>query len=164
MCRLTGEHASDLVHLYALARAGFVPELFSLKFSVPGGAVVRDLLAECGGRALVHDAHFSALLGGLSLPLFALPDIAALPPAAAALAGLPDVADDDVAIIFHTSGTTGGRPKPVPQSHKWCRTHSMVCWKGIWQGSWDTPDVVNNIGSFAHMGASTCKQPILPIF
>ncbi|KIP05680.1 hypothetical protein PHLGIDRAFT_119584 [Phlebiopsis gigantea 11061_1 CR5-6] len=111
---LTGEHVSDLVHLYGLARAGFVPELFSLKFSAPGGAVVRDLLAECAGRAL-----------------------------------------GDVAIIFHTSGTTGGRPKPVPQSHSWCKTHSMVCWKGIWQGSWDTPDVVNNIGSFAHMGAST---------
>jgi acyl-coenzyme A synthetase/AMP-(fatty) acid ligase len=152
---LTGEYVTDLVHLYGLARAGYIPELFSLKFSLPGQAVVRDLLNECNGKALVYDQHFTSLVDGIALPSFPLVDISKLP-LASTLFGLPNVSSEDIAIIFHTSGTTGGRPKPVPQTHKWCKTHSMVCWKGIWQGEFDTPDVVNNIGSFAHMGASTC--------
>ena len=61
--------------------------------------------------------------------------------------------------IHHfVSKTTGGRPKPVPQSHKWCVAHATYCWNGAWQGRYDTQDVVNNIGSFAHMGASTCTS------
>ena len=159
--RLTGEYVTDLVHLYGLARAGYVPELFSLKFSLPGQAVVRDLLRECNGKALIYDAHFAALVDEIDLPKHTLVDIDIQDlshdtAASSSLRPLPTVSEEDVAIIFHTSGTTGGRPKPVPQSHKWCKTHSMVCWKGIWQGDFDTPDVVNNIGSFAHMGASTC--------
>ncbi|KAI0790177.1 acetyl-CoA synthetase-like protein [Irpex lacteus] len=133
---LTGEHVTDLVHLYGLARAGYVPELFSLKFSLPGQAV-----------ALVYDAHFHDIVNEITCPT--------LPDASDALQPLPDVSAEDPAIIFHTSGTTGGRPKPVPQSHKWCIAHAKYCWNGAWQGKYDTQDVVNNIGSFAHMGAST---------
>ena len=154
--RLTGEHVTDLVHLYGLARAGYVPELFSLKFSLPGQAVVCDLLQECDGKALVYDAHFHDIVNEINLPKFPLVDITALPDASDALQPLPDASAEDPAIIFHTSGTTGGRPKPVPQSHKWCIAHAKYCWNGAWQGKYDTQDVVNNIGSFAHMGASTC--------
>ncbi len=161
--RLTGEQVTDLVNLYGLARAGYTPELFSLKFSLPGRAVVRALLEECKGEALLFDSHFADLVeggDGMEVPHSRLVNVSDLPPIGNnnSLAPLPPVSEDDIAIIFHTSGTTGGRPKPVPQSHKWCKAHSRVCWKGIWQGNFDTPDVVNNIGSFAHMGASTCKR------
>ena len=155
---MTGEHVTDLIHLYGLSRAGYTVQLFSLKLSFPGQSVVRELLRDCAGAALLYDPHFTSLAHDLPVPSFPLADIAALAPAGPSLQPLPDVSPDDVAIIFHTSGTTGGRPKPVPQTHRWCKTHSMVCWKAVWQGEFGSPDVVNNIGSFAHMGASTCKS------
>jgi acyl-CoA synthetase (AMP-forming)/AMP-acid ligase II len=145
------------VQLYGLARAGFIPELFSLKFSLPGQAVVRDLLRECNGKALLYDTHFAGIINDIVLPKYPLVDISSLPSTPSVLEPLPEVSGDDIAIIFHTSGTTGGRPKPVPQSHKWCVAHSKFCWKGAWQGEFGSQDVVNNIGSFAHMGASTCE-------
>ena len=104
--RLTGEHVTDLMHLYGLSRAGFTPELFSLKFSLPGQAVVRDLLRECNGKALLYDEHFATLVTDIPLPRLPLVDISTLPPSTDALQPLPEVSEEDAAIIFHTSGTT----------------------------------------------------------
>lgn len=158
--RVTGQHATDYVHIYGLCRAGFVPELFSVHYLRPGQAVIGELLGICNGKALLYDSAFADAVGGIALPSFPLVNISSLQ-SLAELTPIPDVAEEDPAIIFHTSGTTGGRPKPVPQTHRWCKAHASICWPGIWQGLFDSPDVINNIGNFAHTGAASCESVVI---
>lgn len=158
--RVTGQRTTDYVHIYGLCRVGFVPELFSIHYLRPGQAVIGELLEICDGKALIYDSTFATAVGDIALPAFPLVDISTLQPPSN-LAPIPEAADEDPAIIFHTSGTTGGRPKPIPQTHRWCKAHVSIYWPGIWQGSFDGPDVVNNIGNFAHTGAASCEPFLL---
>ncbi|KAJ6530077.1 acetyl-CoA synthetase-like protein [Mycena vulgaris] len=150
---IMGAEYSDLVHVYALARAGFIPEVLSAKMTP---SIVRDLLAKTGGKALVYDPTFAARVVGVPLPHQVIPALASMPPRVVPLPALPEVAPEDIALIFHTSGTTSGIPKPVPETHRWLRSQAQVHWPSIWQCY---PDgralVVNNIGSFANVGSAT---------
>jgi hypothetical protein len=104
---LTGHQYSDLIHLYGLARAGYVPQTFSVLFSYPGQEVVRDLLAMCKGRAIIHDVKFAVDL--FDVPSFVTPDILGIrQPVSTPLCEVVDVEETDMAMVFHTSGTTGG--------------------------------------------------------
>ncbi|KAJ6604261.1 acetyl-CoA synthetase-like protein [Mycena vulgaris] len=152
---ITGESYSDLVHLYALSRAGFVPQIFSQKFSVQGLGVIRDLLSACDGKALVHDPSFESAVQELGLPAFVTPALDALViPEAEMIPLLPPVEPTDTAMIFHTSGTTSGKPKPIPESHRWFRFQTEQ-WRGLCQGSSESQNLFNNIGSFGHVGSAT---------
>ncbi|KAJ6575509.1 acetyl-CoA synthetase-like protein [Mycena sp. CBHHK59/15] len=152
---ITGDQYTDLVHLYALSRAGFVPQIFSQKFTAQGLAVISDLLSVCDGKALIYDASFEKAVQELGLPSFVTPTLETLvAPHPEMLPQLPDVNPTDTAMIFHTSGTTSGKPKPVPQSHQWFRFQAEQ-WRGIWQGSYESQDLFNNIGLFGHVGSAT---------
>ncbi|KAJ7983268.1 acetyl-CoA synthetase-like protein [Mycena polygramma] len=151
---ITGENYTDLVHLYALSRAGYVPQIFSQRFSAQGLAVIKDLLSVCNGRALVYDPSFETAVQDLGLPTLVTPALEVLGDLHT-LPSLPDVAPTDTAMIFHTSGTTSGKPKPVPESHRWFRFQSEQ-WRGLCQASpFDGQDLFNNIGSFGHVGSAT---------
>ena len=62
-------------------------------------------------------------------------------------------------MIFHTSGTTNGRPKPVPQTHRWLVAEAEVSYKAVIQCYPENGGQIvwNNIGSFASIGAASCE-------
>ncbi|KAJ7204691.1 acetyl-CoA synthetase-like protein [Mycena pura] len=152
---ITGNQYSDLVHLYAISRAGFVPQLFSQKYTEQGLAVVRDLLSACDAQALAYDPAFESIIQELALPSLVVPSLQDLVASDADLPPLPDVEPTDTAMFFHTSGTTSGKPKPVPESHRWFGFQT-VQWKGLCQAPpFDGQDAFNNIGSFGHVGSAT---------
>ncbi|KAF7297287.1 Acetyl-CoA synthetase-like protein [Mycena indigotica] len=154
---ITGSQYPDLVHLYAISRAGFVPQVFSQKYTEQGLAVVRDLLTACEAKVLLYDPVFEGIVQSPSLTLACqrIPPLVSLTYVDAALPSLPDVKPTDTAMIFHTSGTTSGKPKPVPESHRWFRFQAIQ-WKGICQAApFDGQDVYNNIGSYGHVGSAT---------
>ncbi|KAJ7763650.1 acetyl-CoA synthetase-like protein [Mycena maculata] len=151
----TGVAYSDLVHIYGIARAGFVPEVLNAKMSIP---VVRDLLAKTGGKALIYDPSFAKVVadaGRFEFPCLTIPDLHCLP-IPSGLPDLPEVTPNDIALIFHTSGTTSGVPKPVPETHRWLKCQAQVQWPKIFQCyTAGQPLLVNNIGSFANVGSAT---------
>ena len=120
----------DVVHIYSMVRAGYVPQLFSLR--LPNPDVIFELLAKSNGKALIFDASFGSVTSQDSIPTYVAMDVRAeddifdvsLPPVAEGLNG------DDILMIFHTSGSTSGRPKLVPCSYQWwdmCLAKSAQC-------------------------------------
>ncbi|KAJ6471759.1 acetyl-CoA synthetase-like protein [Mycena vitilis] len=151
---ITGENYADLVHLYALSRAGFVPQIFSQRFSAQGLAVIRDLLTACDAKVLIYDPSFESAVEELDLATVVTPALETLL-APRTLPLLPEVGPTDTAMIFHTSGTTSGKPKPVPESHRWFKMQSEQ-WREICQAlPFEGQDLFNNIGSFGHVGSAT---------
>ncbi|KAJ7097225.1 acetyl-CoA synthetase-like protein [Mycena belliarum] len=150
---ITGTEYTDLANLYGLARAGYIPEVLNAKMSVP---VIRDLLVKSGGKAIVCDPNFAAFLTDFPLDTFAIPKLGSLSVPPSSLPALPAVTPDDIAMIFHTSGTTSGIPKPVPETHRWLKSQAQVQWPNLWQCYTDgRPLMVNNIGSFGNVGSAT---------
>ncbi|KAI0351489.1 acetyl-CoA synthetase-like protein [Trametes cingulata] len=152
---LKGSHWSDLAHIYSVAAAGFVPEVFGSVFTA---TFVQDLLDTHAARVLIYDDAFAALLPQVKWQqtMIRLPSLGDLPKTGAHPSAPPEVGEDDVAMIFHTSGTTAGRPKPVPQTHKWLVAEGEVTWKCVIQRHPAGQHVFNNIGSFASIGAASC--------
>ncbi|CAL1695367.1 unnamed protein product [Somion occarium] len=108
----------DAVHIYSVARAGYIPQLFSLR--LPNPDVIFELLAKGNAKALIADASFEPILVNAPLSVHIASDVCvedvlsvSLPPLVEATNG------DDVVMVFHTSGSTSGSPKLVPCSFKW---------------------------------------------
>ncbi|KAK7052664.1 acetyl-CoA synthetase-like protein [Favolaschia claudopus] len=150
---ITGVKYSDLAHIYGLARAGYVPEVLNAKITIP---IIRDLFAKTGGRALIFEPIFASSVGNdFELPTLPIPELSSLSTPSSALPPLPDVAPTDRGLIFHTSGTTSGIPKPIPETHRWINSHAQVLWPRTWQCYTDgRPLILNNIGSFANIGSA----------
>ncbi|KAF8075326.1 acetyl-CoA synthetase-like protein [Lyophyllum atratum] len=160
---ITGSLYTDLVHIYAIIRAGFIPQVFSSALLSKGGSVVNDLLHIRAGKAFIYDGYYAEHAQHITVPISMIPDLASIPETPHwRLQDLPHAEDDDVAIIFHTSGTTSGRPKPVPQTHKWLKCQSQVNWPGAWQGGDGTQKRFNNLGSFGSIGSATAINYLSP--
>ncbi|GBE77847.1 hypothetical protein SCP_0107290 [Sparassis crispa] len=111
----------DVLHIYGLSRAGYIPQLFSLCLSNPD--VIYELLQKSKGKAIIYDSSFHSLLCHSPVPTHAAVDVDCL-----------DVEDtplpshtakhrgDDTVMIFHTSGSTSGCPKLVSCSYAWWDT------------------------------------------
>ncbi|KAJ7183460.1 acetyl-CoA synthetase-like protein [Mycena filopes] len=152
---LTGRHYVDLLQIYSICRAGFVPQVFSVAFS--GVDVVDELLRTCNGKILLYDPSFADVVAAVGVPHLSIPAVNEMNVAdpAAVLPPLPDVTEDDMGMIFHTSGTTSGRPKPIPETHRWLKGQ-QAHWRGVTQGEFsEGQDVYNQLGSFAHLGSAT---------
>ena len=124
MPRLSGFTYTDVLHIYGISRAGYIPQLFSLK--LPNSGVVHELLHRAGAQALIYDASFESTLKGFSLPVYRALTSERLEPSAPV--SLPDISEsqeDDIAFIFHTSGSTSGSPKLVPMTYRWLNTAVM---------------------------------------
>ncbi|KDQ63630.1 hypothetical protein JAAARDRAFT_120174 [Jaapia argillacea MUCL 33604] len=107
----------DVCHIYGMARAGYVPQLFSLR--LPNPDVVCELLQRAGAKALVYEPTFESILDSCPLPKHAaINDIEItleheLPELYQPISG------DDLVVIFHTSGSTSGSPKLVRCNYTW---------------------------------------------
>lgn len=116
--RLTGISYIDLLHIYGLSRAGYIPQLFSIR--LPSPDVVFELLSKANARALLADPSFASLLRRCPVPTHqAATSMYDIDSHEAPLPSLPTLGEDDTVFIFHTSGSTSGTPKLVPCSSLW---------------------------------------------
>ncbi|KAI0764534.1 acetyl-CoA synthetase-like protein [Trametes elegans] len=167
---LTGSKFTDYVNSLAVSALGYTPQFFGGSFD--DATHIPELLSRSSGRALIYDAVHQekvAAESGLSVPQFAAlndTQIAqatsnvfkdgadSIPPAS--LQAEAAVALDDIAFLFHSSGTTGGRPKIIPNTFK--MLHAVIKRKLIAVGVTSQVDngeqfVINNIGGLVNPGS-----------
>lgn len=135
---------SDVLHIYGISKAGYVPQLFSLR--LPDPTVIFELLQKAGARALVGDQGTLSSIGDQGMmnspvPIFTAISFSDIEVSSQSL--LQDVNDSylvseeepvdpsDCAFVFHTSGSTSGSPKLVPCNYRWldavARKASQLC-------------------------------------
>jgi acyl-CoA synthetase (AMP-forming)/AMP-acid ligase II len=108
----------DLLHIYGLTRAGYIPQLFSIR--LPNPDVVFELLSKANARALLVDPSFENLLRCCPVPTHrAATSLYDIDSHEAPLPDFPTLEEDETVFIFHTSGSTSGIPKLVPCSLSW---------------------------------------------
>lgn len=117
--RIGGYTYSDVIHIYGVSRAGYVPQLFSLR--LPNPVVIYELLAKAGAMALVCDSVTSGFVVGNSpVPVLQAPTFCDINPSLHTEPSLPLPSHEasECAFIFHTSGSTSGSPKLVPCDYR----------------------------------------------
>jgi acyl-CoA synthetase (AMP-forming)/AMP-acid ligase II len=108
----------DVLHIYGLSRAGYIPQLFSIR--LPNPDVVCELLVRAQARAVLIDPSFKNILRSCHLPThIAATSLYDIDSHERPLPTLPTLRANDIAFIFHTSGSTSGSPKLVPCSLSW---------------------------------------------
>jgi len=101
-----------------MSRAGYVPQMFSLR--LPNPTVIFELLQRAGARALVFESSFDVDLSGCPVPTYPATQVRERDVADVALPSLrTDCSASDLVFIFHTSGSTSGSPKLVPCNRRW---------------------------------------------
>ncbi|KAL0576084.1 hypothetical protein V5O48_005883 [Marasmius crinis-equi] len=142
----------DVVHLYSISRAGYVPHIIG---RLPGIEIVKDLLRECDTKALIRSGQFKDTLKSvedMGMPVY---------DASSSLQVTREEKDgeaptlresdnpDDVLLIAHTSGSTG-RPKIVRFTRRW--VDGTIC-KGN-HSRWGAASTMtfNWMGNVCHMG------------
>jgi acyl-coenzyme A synthetase/AMP-(fatty) acid ligase len=142
--RLRGFTYSDVITIFAISRAGFIPQMFG--FELPNTRIVYELLAKCAGKAIIHDTAKTTLLreSGTTLPCYVAidyttisdADIAAFP-----LPELPAANPKDFVFIYHSSGSVSGMPKVVPKTNKWLSTIEHKSGDAFCLGDYDSQNV-----------------------
>ncbi|KAH9917682.1 acetyl-CoA synthetase-like protein [Epithele typhae] len=163
-CWFTGRRLADFVNSTALSALGFVPQFFGGYF--PSADSVLLLLERGGGKALVVDPSLAAPFAEhpSTVPRFSplapaeLDTLAAARPLDEWAFGADRaVRLDDVAILFHSSGTTAGLPKIIPNTFRMLR--SVLEHKFSKEQLPSRPGVqvcYNTIGSLANIGSYQC--------
>ncbi|VDB99778.1 unnamed protein product [Peniophora sp. CBMAI 1063] len=151
---LSGMTYTDVLHVYGLSRAGYIPQLFSVR--LPNPKVVYELLGKAKARALIYERTFKDILAGCPVPTHEALDYGSAVPTEEDLPLLhAGVRASDPVFIFHTSGSTSGSPKLVPCSFTWLASaikkceHIMTPIKAS-----EKRDVTIWMGSISHIGQS----------
>lgn len=119
--RITGFTYLDILHIYGVSRAGYIPQLFSIR--LPNPDVVFELLRKSDAKALIHESTYASVLGASPVPTHLVIDYESLDVAEEPLPQLPEVeSPSEIAFLFHTSGSTSGSPKVVPWTYRWLDT------------------------------------------
>ncbi|KAH7130985.1 hypothetical protein EDB81DRAFT_845602 [Dactylonectria macrodidyma] len=151
---LTGKDYLDLVHIWGVARAGFVPQLVSLRMTDP--SVTYELLHRANAVALIHDPGFGSFIVNSPLPVWPAEDVLSLDHADLPLPDLwtPSHAEE-VAAIYHTSGSTSGIPKLVPITAKWLDHSIGKMPHFLREGrAAQKQDIIVSAGSFCHIASN----------
>lgn len=115
---LAGMDYSDVVTIYGMSRAGFVPQLFSLR--LPNPTVIYELLLKANSKALIYDPSFDTIVTDPPVKVLCTLSLSELDShAEEPLPSFPSWGPDDLVFIFHTSGSTSGSPKLVPCTLRW---------------------------------------------
>jgi acyl-CoA synthetase (AMP-forming)/AMP-acid ligase II len=115
--RIGGFTYLDVLHVYGISRAGFVPQMFSLRLSNP--EIIFELLKKANAQALIYDTSVQADLSTSPVPTRLAIDARTADVTTGDLPNMPTIRGSDTAIIFHTSGSTSGSPKLVPCNYSW---------------------------------------------
>lgn len=110
----------DVLHIYGISRAGYVPQLFSIR--LPNPDVVLELLRKQNARALIYAPEFAHATSNFPLSAFRAIDMDEMEPSSVELPPLSPKNGDQTVFVFHTSGSTSGSPKLVPCSQRWLST------------------------------------------
>ncbi|KAF9452669.1 acetyl-CoA synthetase-like protein [Macrolepiota fuliginosa MF-IS2] len=143
---------TDLLHIYGLSRAGYIPQLFSLR--LPSPEVIYELLARAEAKALVYEPAFAATCADCPVPAHLAVGSDCIPESSTPLSPLPPVTEDDVAFIFHTSGSTSGSPKLVPCNYRWITAAKTKSFQVSAPRNKNRQDVTVWMGSMCHIGQS----------
>ncbi|RGP73120.1 4-hydroxybenzoate benzoate ligase [Fusarium longipes] len=145
---MKGWSYEDLLLSLSLQRAGFVPQLFSIRISNP--SLVYKLLSSSNAEALIYDPICEPLVEACPLSKFSTDAVLGreYPPGLQLNTTTTSSNGDQVLVIFHTSGSTSGLPKLVPQTVRWMdcliRKHKHIN---------DGPNsVASFMGSHTHLG------------
>ncbi|KAI0370589.1 acetyl-CoA synthetase-like protein [Pilatotrama ljubarskyi] len=108
----------DVLYIYAIARAGYIPQLFSLR--LPNPDVIYELLERADAKAIIYEPTLADILSDCPYPAYSADDLRGVDVGNATLPPMPEPASpEDIAMIFHTSGSTSGRPKLLRCNYKW---------------------------------------------
>lgn len=105
-------------------------------------------------KALIYEAAFAAICTDCPVPAHLAVGPNCVPESSAPLSPLSPVAEQDVAFIFHTSGSTSGRPKLVPCSYRWVDAAAMKSHQLTAPKIQTRQDVTVWMGSMCHIGQS----------
>ncbi|KAG6816180.1 hypothetical protein H0H87_008054 [Tephrocybe sp. NHM501043] len=108
---------TDVLHIYGISRAGYIPQLISLR--LPNPVVIYELLQKSNAKALVHDQTYTDVLQDCFLPIHPALSLEVSETDNEPLPPLSTPSEDEIAFIFHTSGSTSGSPKLVPCTFSW---------------------------------------------
>ena len=87
--------------------------------SFPSSVLIFELLQKAGARALVYEPSFGVNLSGCLVLTYPAIQVAEQDVADVVLPPLrTDYSASDLVFIFHTSGSTSGRPKLVPYNRR----------------------------------------------
>ncbi|KAJ7837503.1 hypothetical protein B0H14DRAFT_3702172 [Mycena olivaceomarginata] len=143
---------NDVLNIYGMSRAGFVPQLFSLR--LPSAEVIFELLHKANAKALVYESDFAPVLRECPVPAYLARstedidiDVTGYP-----LPELRPAQPEDIAFFFHTSGSSGGSPKLVPCSHRWLDATVMKSNHTCLPQNPERQDVTVWMGSMCHIG------------
>ncbi|KAF9257338.1 acetyl-CoA synthetase-like protein [Marasmius fiardii PR-910] len=147
---IAGSSYLDVLHIYGLSRAGYIPQLFSIK--LPNPDVIFELLHKSQARALICDGNFYSISSKSPVPLHIAVGLSEIDGGNDALPSLPPVKSTDIAFYFHTSGSTSGSPKLVPCSYTWLDSVVMKSRQACSPYHATRRDVVTWMGSMCHIG------------
>jgi acyl-CoA synthetase (AMP-forming)/AMP-acid ligase II len=117
-CRVSGFSYADVLHIYGISRAGYIPQLISIR--LPNPEVIYELLIKANAQALVYAQTFEAILQDSPVPVYpAVFGASASDTSSIPLPSLSAMQGGEIAFVFHTSGSTSGSPKLVPCSYRW---------------------------------------------
>ncbi|KAF8468652.1 hypothetical protein JB92DRAFT_3059106, partial [Gautieria morchelliformis] len=161
---LRGFTYSDVITIFAISRAGFIPQMFG--FELPNTRIVYELLAKGAGKAIIHDPAKTTLLrdSGTTLPCYVTTDYTTISDADVAAFPLPDLPPanpGDYVFIYHSSGSVSGMPKVVPKTNQWLATIEHKSRDAFCLGDFDGQDVFVWTESFSHSMEICLLQLIL---
>ncbi|PCH33823.1 acetyl-CoA synthetase-like protein [Wolfiporia cocos MD-104 SS10] len=141
----------DTLHIFGVARAGYIPQLFSLR--LPNPDVIYELMHRANAQALIYDASFESVVTNCPTWSQVAVDLRKVSVEDTPLPTIvTPTSEEDTVMIFHTSGSTSGSPKLVRCSYKWLDTiiakagHISIPCRPSRQ------DVIVWMGSMCHIG------------
>jgi acyl-coenzyme A synthetase/AMP-(fatty) acid ligase len=155
LSRIGGFTYADVLNIYGISRAGYIPQLFSLR--LPNPTVVRELLEKTGAQALIYDTSYTDAVSTILLPKFLPCSDLNVSVSDITLPSLEVVDSSRIAFIFHTSGSTSGSPKLVPCTYQWVEAaiHKTSIAHAPYNA--DVQDVAVYMGSMCHIGQA-CSE------
>ncbi|KAF8622881.1 hypothetical protein AX15_006646 [Amanita polypyramis BW_CC] len=148
--RIGGFTYNDVLHIYGITRAGYIPQLFSLRLA--NHLVIYSLLQKTDAKALIYDPCFAANVVDSLMPTYLAIALDSIDVTGSILPTLPSVTDDDVAFVFHTSGSTSGSPKLVPCTYRWLESAIYKSTQISKPFNTRQQDVTVWMGSMCHIG------------
>jgi len=141
---------TDVLQIYGMSRAGFIPQLFSLR--LPNPEVIYELLSKAGAKALVYESAFEPVLRDCPVPSHLAVGAEDIDVSGHPLPELARAQPEDIAFFFHTSGSSGGSPKLVPCSYRWLDATVMKSKQTCVPQNSERQDVTVWMGSMCHIG------------
>jgi acyl-CoA synthetase (AMP-forming)/AMP-acid ligase II len=119
--RIEGMRYQDVLHVFGVSRAGYIPVLLHFHRSSSKSLIV-ELLRRAKTLALICDVSLTQLnRDTLQIPVHPNSDLRRVGvPSQSRLPRVEDLVSDPnaVAFVMHTAGTTMGSPKLVPYTHR----------------------------------------------